>query len=365
MKVPFVDLHAQYISIKQDIDDAIAEVISNTAFISGKYAKDFEKAFSKYTGLDHTIACGNGTDSLEILLKAMGIGPGDEVIIPTLTWISTGEAVTSVGARPVLVDIDEFYCIDVNRIEEKITPKTKAIMPVHLYGHPADMEAITAIADKHELLVLEDSAQSVGAAINGKPIAQFGHAGSFSFYPGKNLGAYGDAGAMVTNDIDLANVSRMIANHGQVGKHNHIMEGRNSRLDGIQGAILSAKLPHIEDWTDARIEHASYYNQILQNHSLVLPQTRTGCRHVFHLYVVQHDDRDGLMEHLNSRGVGVAIHYPHPLHTMPCYEYLGHHVGEFPVAESACKRIVSLPMFPELTREQMDYVAQSIDEFNQ
>lgn len=365
MKVPFVDLRAQYQSIKAEIDDAIAEVISNTAFISGKYAKDFETAFSNYTGLDHTIACGNGTDSLEILLKAMGIGPGDEVIIPTLTWISTGEAVTSVGARPVLVDIDEFYCIDVTKIEERITPKTKAIMPVHLYGHPADMEAIMAIAEKHNLLVLEDSAQSVGAAINGKPIAQFGHAGSFSFYPGKNLGAYGDAGAMVTNDIDLANVSRMIANHGQVDKHNHIMEGRNSRLDGMQGAILSAKLPYIEDWTDARIAHASYYNQILQDHSLNLPQTRTGCRHVFHLYVVQHEDRNGLMAHLKSRDIGVAIHYPYPLHTMPCYEYLGHQIGDFPVAEAACKRIVSLPMFPELTKEQMDYVAQSIDEFNQ
>lgn len=363
MKVPFVDLKAQYKAIKTDVDSAIAEVISNTAFISGKYASDFENAFSKYTECAHTMACANGTDSLEILLKVMGIGPGDEVIIPVLTWISTGEAVSSVGATPVFVDIDEHYCIDADQIEAKINERTKMIMPVHLYGHPADMPAIMRIANKHNLLVLEDSAQSVGASINGQKIATFGHAGSFSFYPGKNLGAYGDAGAMVTSDAAIAKKARMVANHGQEGKHNHLMEGRNSRLDGIQAAILSAKLPHIESWTDSRISHAAYYDQILDQNHVTIPTVREGARHVFHLYVIQTNGRDALMSHLNSKDVGVAIHYPYPLHTMPCYERLGYRVGDFPVAEKACKQILSLPMFPELTEQKMDYVSQSITEY--
>lgn len=364
MKIPFVDLRAQYMSIKPAIDSAIEEVITNTAFISGRYAKTFEEEFSAYTGLEHTIACGNGTDSLEILLQAMGIGPGDEVIIPVLTWISTGEAVTSVGATPVFVDIDDHFCIDVDKIEECITSKTKAIMPVHLYGHPADMPAIMALAKKHNLLVLEDSAQSVGAKIDGQNIATFGHAGSFSFYPGKNLGAYGDAGAMVTSDSNLAEKARMIANHGQQGKHNHVIEGRNSRLDGMQAAILSVKLQHIENWTESRIDHAAYYDKMLDTDRVAIPKVRKDARHVYHLYVIQTEKRDSLMSFLKSKDIGVVIHYPYPLHVMPCYKRLGHQLGDFPRAEQACNKILSLPMFPELTEEQMDIVCKTIHEHN-
>ena len=239
MKIPFVDLYAQYVSIKPDIDAAIEKTIKNSSYIGGQAVKDFEKAFASYLGLSNVIACANGTDSIEILLQSFGVGKGDEVIVPAASWISTSEAVSSVGATPVFVDIEaEYYTINPALIEAAITPKTKAIIPVHLYGHPADMPAIMKIAEKHKLVVIEDCAQSHGARINGQIVGSFGNAASFSFYPGKNLGAYGDAGAMATNDDAVAEKARMIANHGQKGKHHHIMEGRNTRHDGLQAAIL-------------------------------------------------------------------------------------------------------------------------------
>ena len=363
MKVPFVDLRAQYLRYKEELDGAMEAVMTETAFISGKYAKQFEEDFSEYAGVSHTISCGNGTDSLEILLTALGVGPGDEVIVPALSWISTAEVVGTRGATPVFVDINEFYTIDVEQIEDKITEHTRGIIPVHLYGCPADMPRIMEIAEKHNLFVIEDCAQAHGAEIGGQRIATFGVAGSFSFYPGKNLGAYGDAGAMVTDNEDLAFKSRMIANHGQPKKHDHHLEGRNSRMDGLHGAVLSVKLRNIEDWTEERIAHAATYDRLLANAAVKTPTKPEGSRHVYHLYVIQHEDRDGLMEYLEQNDVGVAIHYPTIMPLMPCYAHLGHNPEDFPVAYQATQRILSLPMYGELSNEQIERVATLIQNY--
>ncbi len=363
MKIPFVDLHAQYLSVKTEMDAAMASVISETAFISGKYAEKFESAFGQYLGLPHVVACANGTDSLEILLQAMGVGSGDEVIVPAISWISTSEAVSTVGATPVFVDVDEFATIDVNLIEEAITENTKCIIPVHLYGQPADMPAIMKIAEKHKLLVLEDCAQAHGARINGQMVGTFGDASSFSFYPGKNLGAYGDAGGLATRNKDLAETCRMIANHGQKAKHQHFMEGRNSRMDGLQAAVLNVKLPHLDAWTDQRIENAGYYDSILNQEFVESFMVRDGARHVYHLYVIQTLDRDALMAHLEKEGVGVAIHYPTPLPFLECYKHFNFTEADFPIASHISKSILSLPMYPELGQEQMNRVAEVISNF--
>jgi dTDP-4-amino-4,6-dideoxygalactose transaminase len=365
MKIPFVDLTAQYNSIQNEIDGAIQNVIRETAFISGKYVKEFESGFSKYTGLNNVIACANGTDSLEILLKAYGIGTGDEVLVPAVSWISTSEAVSSVGAKPVFVDIDQnSYTIDPKLIEEKITSHTKAIIPVHLYGNPADMSGIMEIAEKYKLIVIEDCAQSHGAEIAGKMAGSFGHAASYSFYPGKNLGAYGDAGAMATNDDAIAAKSRMIANHGQQEKHNHLIEGRNSRMDGLQGAILSVKIKYIKDWTEKRITNATMYTKLLQSAGVKLPVVKNNCKHVFHLYVILSDKRDELKKHLEKKGIETAIHYPVALPFLHAYKNAGYRENDFPVASSFTGKILSLPMYPELNQEMMQYVADSIKELN-
>jgi len=359
--IPFVDLKAQYQTIQAEIDAAIKNVIAETAFIAGKYAKQFEKDFSAYLGVEHCIACANGTDSLEILLQAMGIKAGDEVIVPAISWISTSEAVSTVGAQPVFVDVDpDYYTIDLSKIEEKITDKTKAIIPVHLYGQPVDMVALMAIAKKHDLKVLEDCAQAHGARFNGQLVGTFGDCASFSFYPGKNLGAYGDAGGMVTNNPEIARVARMIANHGQEGKHNHLMEGRNSRMDGIQAAILSIKVRYIDQWTTARINNAAVYNTLLNGKDIVRPQVLSNGKHVYHLYVIRSKQRDVLMAALKAKGVGVAIHYPTALPFLKCYENLGHTVADFPVAHQVTQEILSLPMFAELDEEAMAYTADLI-----
>ncbi len=363
MQVPFVDLSAQYHTIKNDIDNAIAKVIEETAFISGKYANVFEKEFAKFCGNAHVIACANGTDSLEILMQAMGLGKGDEVIVPAISWISTSEAVSAVGATPVFVDVDEFFLINANLIEEKITSKTRAIIPVHLYGQAADMPEIMQIAKRHNLKVIEDCAQSHASEINGKLAGTFGDAASFSFYPGKNLGAYGDAGAMATNDEALAQKARMIANHGQLKKHEHIIEGRNSRLDGLQAAILSTKLPHLNNWTNKRIENAAYYSKVLNSEMVEIPQLKAGFKHVYHLFVIQSTERNALMQHLESEGIGVAIHYPCPLPFLACYKDRGYKTEDFPMAHHFSNTILSIPMYPELSKEQMDAVAAAIHGF--
>lgn len=362
-KIPFVDLKAQYHSIRSEIDVAMQQVMEQTAFIGGNnsFVQQFEQAFAQYLGIKHVMSCGNGTDSLEILLKAYGIGTGDEVIVPAMSWISTSEVVSAVGARPVFVDIDPvYYTIDPSKIEAAITSRTKAIIPVHLYGQPADMDPIMNVAATHNLIVIEDCAQAHGALYNGKMVGTIGHASSFSFYPGKNLGAYGDAGAMATNDDRIAAVCRMIANHGQQGKHNHIMEGRNSRLDGLQAAVLTAKLPHLQQWTMQRQQHAQQFTSLLQHHSIVTPQVRASGAHVFHLYVVQVPDRNQLAQRLKDKGIETAVHYPVALPFLTCYQHYQHTAEQFPVAASFQHKIISLPMYAELTTENITYISEQV-----
>jgi dTDP-4-amino-4,6-dideoxygalactose transaminase len=360
MKVPFADLSARYESLKPEIDAAIARVIAETAFISGSYATTFEKEFAGLTGAGNVVACANGTDSLEILLEAMGIGAGDEVIVPALSWISTGEAVSRVGATPVFVDIDEYFLINPDLIEEKVTPRTKAIIPVHLYGQPTDMKRILEIAHRHGLRVMEDCAQAHAARFEGQQIGSFGDCASFSFYPGKNLGAFGDAGAMTTNDEALARTARRIANHGQEGKHNHLMEGRNSRMDGIHAAVLSACLPKLPEWTRSRQRLAERYQELLADTPLTLPLTAPDREHVWHLYVVRTNRRDELARFLSDHDISTAVHYPTPMPLMPAYARFEFTPADFPVASAACGEILSLPMFPEMTNEQQDHVCQTI-----
>jgi dTDP-4-amino-4,6-dideoxygalactose transaminase len=361
MKIPFVDLYAQYLSIKKDIDEAIESTIKNSSYSGGQAVKDFEKAFANYIGIAHVVACANGTDSIEILLKCYGIKAGDEVIVPAISWISTSETVSSVGATPVFVDIEEdHFTMDVSALEKAITPRTKAIIPVHLYGHPADMPAIMVIARKHKLKVIEDCAQAHGARVGGQTVGTFGDAASFSFYPGKNLGAYGDAGCMATNDAAVADLARMISQHGQKGKHNHIMEGRNSRLDGLQAAILLAKLPHLEKWTEARIAHAKNYDQLLKGGPVCVSAVRAEARHVYHLYVIRTNDRDTIQKKLDDAGVETAIHYPSALPFMPCYQNRKFRPGDFPVASEVQHQTLSLPMFPELKEEELRHVVSTI-----
>lgn len=365
--IPLVDLKRQYFSIKEEVDQAIQEVLNNTAFVGdqgNRFNAKFEEEFTNYLGVDHFIGCGNGTDSIEILLRAFGVGKGDEVLVPAMSWISSSSTITAVGATPVFVDIDPvYYTIDEDQIEKHITPNTKAIIPVHLYGNMANMEAIMAIADKHDLVVIEDCAQAHGAELKGKKAGTWGHASSFSFYPGKNLGAYGDAGGMATNNAEIATMCRTIQNHGQQGKHNHLIEGRNSKLDGIQAAILSVKLKYLDQWTDARIQAAQYYAQHLQTDNLTLPTVRPNSKHVFHLYVVQCNDRDGLMERLKEEQIFAGIHYPVSLPFLPAYAYKGHKLTDFPVSASFHPNILSLPLFPELTEEEVKRIADVVNAF--
>lgn len=361
MSVPFVDLHAQYLRIKSEVDAAIQDCLNSSTFIGGSKVKKFEEEFASYIGTKHCISCGNGTDSIEILLKAMGIGPGDEVIVPAMTWISTSEAVSSVGAYPVFVDIrPDYYTIDASKIESRITSKTKAIIPVHLYGLPCEMDEILSLAKKYKLKVLEDCAQAHGAVYKGKKVGTMGDAASFSFYPGKNLGAYGDAGAMVTNDAELAETARMVTNHGQKEKHDHRMEGRNSRLDTIQAAVLSVKLKHLDSWNNKRREAAMHYCELLKDAAIKLPASPEYSKHVFHLFVVQIDDRDGMMDYLTKKNIGIGVHYPCSLPFVKAYEHLKLRREDFPVSSSFQEKIISLPMYSELTEDKIHQVAELV-----
>lgn len=361
MKVPFVDLRTQYDSFRPSVDEAIQNVLNETAFISGKYASEFERSFAEYIGVRHCIAVANGTDAIEIGLQAIGIKPGDEVLVPANTWISTAEAVTSVGAVPVFVDIDPAtYNIDPEAISSKLTPKTAAIIPVHLYGLPADMDAIVAIARENGLKILEDCAQAHGAKYKGKVVGNFGDVATFSFYPSKNLGAFGDAGGIVTNDETTAAAARLIANHGQSGKNVHTIEGRNSRMDGIQAAVLSIKLPLLDGWIAARRRNAAAYDRLLRDLPVGLPSEPEGSTHTYHLYVVQVDERDRLQAELSNAGIETGIHYPTSLPFMKAYSRFGHRPEDFPVSFEQMGRIISLPMYPELTEEMIEYVCRSI-----
>jgi len=365
MNVPFVDLKAQYQSIKNEIDQSIARVIENTSFIGGEFVNDFEAKFSKLYGVKHVIGVGNGTDAIYIALRMLGVGVGDEVITSAVSWISTSETITQAGAKPVFVDIDpETYTIDPNEVDRKITAKTKAIIPVHLYGQSAHVSDLEEICRRHNIFLIEDCAQAHFTEENKRYVGKFGIAGTFSFYPGKNLGAYGDAGCIITQDETLAEKMRMYANHGALKKHEHEIEGINSRLDALQASILSAKSAHILDWTRRRIENAKKYNEFLDGvGEVVLPSVRKNTRHTFHLYVIRTKKRNLLKNHLESNGIQTAIHYPAALPNLRAYQYLGHSRSDFPQASQHQDEILSLPMFPELTEEQIHYVSLKVKEF--
>lgn len=365
MTVPFVDLKAQYESIKVEMDAAIRDVLENTAFIGGEYVSNFEKKFASLYGVKHCISTANGTDSLYIMMKMMGIKEGDEVITVANSWISSSETISQTGAKPVFVDIDpDYYSMDEFKLEEKITSRTKAIMPVHLQGQMCEMNKIMSIAKKFDIPVIEDCAQSHFSEFEGKRAGLFGIAGSFSFYPGKNLGAYGDAGCIITNDDELADKFRMFANHGALKKHQHVIEGINSRLDGLQAAILTVKLDHILKWTEKRIENAHLYNQSLSEiDDIVIPAVRPSSKHTFHLYVIRAKKRDELAVFLNEHGVSTSIHYPTILPNLPAYDYLGHSPDDFQIASAYQNEILSLPMYPELKEDQIQYIASKIREF--
>ena len=363
--VPFADLHAQYLTIKAPIDAAIADVIKSSAFIRGPYVQRFEQAFSAAMGAAHTVSCANGTDSLYIAMHALGVKPGDEVITTAHSWISTSETITQAGGSIVFCDTDtNTYTIDAAQIEARITPRTVGIIPVHLCGQPADMPAIMAIAMKHKLWVIEDCAQAHMARIEGRMVGSFGDAASYSFYPGKNLGAMGDAGAVTTNDATLADRMGMFARHGGLTKGDHQIEGINSRLDGLQAAVLSVKLPHLAAWTQRRQQIAATYDRLLAGApGLSTPITAPGREHVYHLYVVRHERRDALAQHLAARGIQTSINYPVALPFVPAYARLGHTHEHFPNAFASQSRILSLPIFPEMSEAQITAVNDAIRSF--
>lgn len=360
MKAPFVDLHAQYLTIKGEIDAAIAKVIRDSAYIRGPQVDAFEIAWASVVGIKYCISCANGTDAIYIAMKGLGIKPGDEVITTAHSWISTSETITQAGGKVVFCDTQpDYFTIDPKQIEEKITPRTVGIIPVHLYGQAADMDAIMAIARKHKLWVIEDCAQAHLAEYKGKQVGTFGNAATFSFYPGKNLGAYGDAGCLVTNDQCLAEWCSAYSRHG--GKGEHTMEGINSRLDGIQAAILNVKLPYLPAWTRARQKIAADYDSFLTGvHDLELPKVAPGRSHVYHLYVIKTARREALMKHLKDSNISTVLNYPKALPFYPAYSYLGHKPEDFPNAFSDQSRILSIPIFPEMTNETVRFVASEI-----
>ena len=362
MKVPFLDLKAQYETIRAEIAAALQEVLEKTAFAGGPFVEKFEKEFAPFCRTEHAVGVGNGTDALWAAMLGLGIGQGNEVITAANTFIATAEAISFCGAKPVFVDVDEKTCnMNPNLIEAAITPRTKAIIPVHLYGQMADMDPIMEIARKHKLLVIEDASQAHGAEYKGRRAGSIGHAGCFSFYPGKNLGAYGEAGAVVTNNAELARTMRMFRDHGQSKKYYHSIIGWNARMDGFQGAVLSVKLKHLPAWTEGRRKNAALYNQLLSGvENIILPTEASYGKHVYHIYAIRAQNRDALIKALQERDVHCAIHYPVPLHLQDAYGSLGYKKGDFPVTERVAEGLVSLPMFAELTQEQIETAAQEL-----
>ncbi len=359
--VPFVDLRAQHATIASEVRAAIQDVLERSDYILGKDVGLLEEEFAQYIGSRHAVGLGSGLAALELTLRAYGIGPGDEVITAANTFIATVLAVSAVGALPVLVDIDPVtYNISCAALESAITTRTRAILPVHLYGQPADMEPILAVARRHHLLVIEDAAQAHGAKYSGQHVGTWGDAAAFSFYPAKNLGAYGDAGMAVTDDTAIAEKVRCLRNYGERAKYHHVVVGTNSRLDTIQAAILRIKLRHLDQWNRARQQHAAAYHSLLKGLPVVRPEKLEKAEHVYHLYVIQVENRDQLKDSLRSQGVATGIHYPIPIHLQEACADLGHAQGAFPVTERAATRILSLPMYPEMTTAQREYVAAAL-----
>lgn len=366
MAIPLVDLKAQYRQIKPAIDAAMARVVTNTNFIMGQEVREFEAAFADYMQVKHAVGVSSGTDAIFLALLALGVGPGDEVITSPHTFIASAEPIVHLGARPVFVDIDPAtYNLDPVLLEAAITEQTRVILPVHLYGQPADMQPILDTASRYNIPVIEDAAQAHGAEYRGKRIGNWGVMACFSFYPGKNLGAYGDGGAVLTNDDSLAKQIAMLRNHGRTGKYEHLLIGYGDRLDALQAAILAAKLPYLDDWNEARRRHAAYYQQALADiPGITIPAELDDVRHVYHLYVIRVDgDRDALIAHLKQAGIECGIHYPIPLHLQPAMAFLGYRKGDFPETEKAAASIVSLPMYPELETTQLNAIVEEIGEF--
>ncbi len=384
MKVPFLDLKAQYLPIREEIRDAIQQVLDSTAFAGGPFVAQFENDFASFCGCDHAVGVGSGTEALWLCLLALGIGPGDEVITVPNSFIATAEAISFCGAAPVFVDVDEHtYNMDPNRLEDYLRkrdrnsavrsretgngnlksslPRPGAVIPVHLFGQMADMDPILEIARKYGLLVIEDACQAHGAEYKGKRAGSMGVAGCFSFYPGKNLGAYGEAGAVITNNAGFASKIRMLRDHGQSKKYFHDVIGWNNRMDGIQGAILQTKLKHLPEWNEARIRNARLYDELLsRTEGIILPRQAEHARHIYHIYAIRVKNRDRVLDHLAQQGIGCGIHYPIPIHLQEAYRSMELKKGSFPVAEECAGEFLSLPMFPELTREQIEYVTDQV-----
>lgn len=363
MKIQMVNLKKQYDQIKEEIDAAVAEVIESTQFIMGKKVSEFEGRCAEYLNSKHAIACANGTEALQIAMMALGVKPGDEVITSPFTFVATAETIALIGATPVYVDIDErTYNIDPSKIEAAITPKTKGIIPVHLYGQAANMEPILEIAAKHNLWVLEDTAQAFGTQYKGRKAGSMAVAGSTSFFPSKNLGAYGDAGMIFSQDDELAGKIRMIANHGSKERYVHEILGLNSRMDTLQAAILNVKLNYIDQWNEARAKNAAIYSEKLKDTDVVLPYKADFSNHIYHQFSIRVKDRAGLQAHLTSKEIPSAVHYPIPLHKQPAFAHYAPEAN-LPIAEKVASEIISLPMYPELTVEEIEYISSAITEF--
>jgi dTDP-4-amino-4,6-dideoxygalactose transaminase len=365
MRVPYNDLYAQYLTLKAEMDAAVERTVRASAFIRGPEVENFEEAFARQFGVKHCVSCANGTDALFIAFRGLDLQAGDEVITTAHSWISSSETITQAGGSVVFADTDgSTFTIDPAALEKKITPRTKGIVPVHLYGQPADMDAIQAIAKKHGLWIVEDCAQAHLARYRGRLVGTFGAAATFSFYPGKNLGAMGDAGCLVTNDDRLADFAAMFARHGGKKKGDHEIEGINSRLDGLQAAILNVKLPHLERWTRQRQALAERYGQLLAGvGDLVLPVVAANREHVYHIYAVRTAQRDALRDHLTARGVQTQVNYPVALPFLPAYRRFGHRPEDFPRAHRDQGQTLSLPLFPEITAEQIDILVTEIRSF--
>jgi len=364
MNIQMVDLKRQYLNIKSEIDSAIQEVIDSTQFILGKKVAEFEKNASEYLGVKHAVGVANGTDALQIAMMALGIGKDDEVITTPFTFVATTETIVMLGAKPVYVDIDpETYNINPEKIKEKITDKTKAILPVHLYGNPAEMDEILSIAKEYNLFVIEDSAQGFGAEYKGKKVCSFGDVACISFFPSKNLGCYGDGGMVVTNDDKIHEKVRMIASHGSKVRYVHETLGMNSRLDAIQAAILNVKLKYIDEWNDKRIKFAKLYSEKLSSLSKIkTPVQKDYVKHIYHQFTIRVENREELQKYLSSKNIPTAIHYPIPLHLQPAFRGYAEE-GSLPESEKAAKEVLSLPMHPDLLVEEIEYITNSIKEF--
>jgi dTDP-4-amino-4,6-dideoxygalactose transaminase len=366
VKVPYMDLAAQIQPLRTEFTEAIARAIDRCSFCLGPDVKDFEEAFAAYCGLRHCVAMNSGTSALHIALRLLNLGPGDEVITTPYTFIATSWAISYVGAKPVYVDIDEAtFNLDPARVEGAITPRTKAVLGVHLYGHPFDMDALQAICRRHKLALIEDAAQAHGAKHRGHMVGAFGALSCFSFYPAKNLGAFGEGGALLTNDDGHAARARALREHGSRVRYHHDEVGYNYRMEGFQGATLNVKLKRLPAWNARRRAIAARYHELLRDTPLRLPHEAPWAQSVYHLYVVRHPARDRLKAHLEAAGVGSALHYPLPLHLQKCYASLGHRPGDFPVAERTAQGCLSLPIYPELTDEQVAYVAATIRAFQE